>query len=159
HGQNSGFYRNAKADRAMEAARRETDAARRLAFYREVDRLLAADPPADFLWGADQFWGLSRKLTGVAVSSLGLFHFLPGPLGWRPVTDGATARGHSRAFSCSISPGCWPDRSVRCCSATWGRASSRSSIPTAATSRAGGALPGNPRPGFRPTTWPSTATK
>ena len=87
HGQNSGFYRNAKADRAMEAARRETDAARRLAFYREVDRLLAADPPADFLWGADQFWGLSRKLTGVAVSSLGLFHFLPGPLGWRPVTD------------------------------------------------------------------------
>jgi len=87
HGQNSGFYRNASADRAMEAARRETDAARRLALYREVDRLLAADPPADFLWGADQFWGLSRKLTGVAVSSLGLFHFLPGPLGWRPVTD------------------------------------------------------------------------
>jgi peptide/nickel transport system substrate-binding protein len=87
HGQNAGFYRNAQADHAMEAARREMDAARRLALYREVDRLLAADPPADFLWGADQYWGMSRRVTGVAVSSLGLFHFLPGPLGWKPATD------------------------------------------------------------------------
>jgi len=87
HGQNSGFYRNAQADRAMDAARREMDADRRLALYREVDRLFAADPPADFLWGADQYWGVSRKVTGVAVSPLGLFHFLPGPLGWKPATD------------------------------------------------------------------------
>jgi len=86
-GQNAGFYRNLEADRSMEAARRETDAARRLTLYREVHRLLAADPPADFLWGADQYWGISRKVEGVSVSSLGLFHFLPGPLGWRPARD------------------------------------------------------------------------
>jgi peptide/nickel transport system substrate-binding protein len=86
-GQNSGFYRNPEADRAMEAARREADPARRLLLYREVHRLLAADPPADFLWGADQYWGVSRKVEGVATSPLGLFHFLPGPLGWRPVKD------------------------------------------------------------------------
>ncbi|HMA18039.1 MAG TPA: ABC transporter substrate-binding protein, partial [Thermoanaerobaculia bacterium] len=86
-GQNYGSYRNPDADRAMEAARRETDPARRLDAYREVHRLLAADPPADFLWGADQYWGLSRKIEGATVSPLGLFHFLPGPLGWRPARD------------------------------------------------------------------------
>ncbi len=83
HGQNYGFYRNVEADRAMEAARRETDPARRLDLYRQVHRLFAADPPADFLWGADQYWGVSRKVEGVTISQLGLFHFLPGPLGWR----------------------------------------------------------------------------
>jgi peptide/nickel transport system substrate-binding protein len=86
-GQNYGFYRNREADRVMEAARRESDGARRLALYRQVHRLLAADPPGDFLWGADQYWGVSRKLEGVTISSLGLFHFLPGPLGWRPARD------------------------------------------------------------------------
>jgi peptide/nickel transport system substrate-binding protein len=84
NGLNSGFYRNPEADRVMEAARREMDDARRLELYRRVHRLLAADPPADFLWGADQYWGVSRRLEGVEVSPLGLFHFLPGPLGWRP---------------------------------------------------------------------------
>ena len=84
NGSNYGFYRNAQADRAMEAARREMDAGRRLELYRQIHRLLAADPPADFLWDADQYWGVSKSLAGVEVSPLGLFHFLPGPLGWKP---------------------------------------------------------------------------
>ena len=71
----------------MEAARRESDPARRLDLYRQVHRIVVANPPADYLWGADVYWGISRKIGGVTVSSLGLFHFLPGPLGWRPVTD------------------------------------------------------------------------
>ncbi len=83
-GQNSGFYRNPEADRVMEAAEREMDDARRLELYRQVHRLLAADPPADFLWSADQYWAVSKKLSGVETSPLGLFHFLPGPLAWRP---------------------------------------------------------------------------
>ena len=87
HGQNYGFYADKEADRVMEAARRESDPARRLELYREVHRIVAANPPADYLWGADVYWGISRKIGGVTVSSLGLFHFLPGPLGWRPVTD------------------------------------------------------------------------
>ncbi len=85
-GQNVGFYRNAAVDRALEGARREMDERRRLELYREVHRLLAADPPADFVWNAAQYWGLSNRLTGVEVSPLGLFHFHPGPLGWRPIT-------------------------------------------------------------------------
>jgi ABC-type transport system substrate-binding protein len=83
-GLNGGFYVNAEADRAMEAAQRELDDGKRLALYREVHRLLAANPPADFLWSADQYWAVSKAVEGVEVSPLGLFHFLPGPFGWRP---------------------------------------------------------------------------
>jgi len=82
-GQNCGFYSNAEADRAMEAAQREFDETRRLDLYRQIHRLLAADPPADFLWTTDQYFGLSKRLEGVEVSPLGLFHFLPGPFAWR----------------------------------------------------------------------------
>jgi peptide/nickel transport system substrate-binding protein len=82
-GQNNGFYRNAQADRLMEAAQSELDDGRRIELYRQIHRLLAADPPADFLWTVGQYWGISRRLAGVEVSPLGLFHFLPGPLGWR----------------------------------------------------------------------------
>ena len=85
NGQNMGSYRNAEADREMEAARREMDAAKRLEHYRQVHRILAADPPADFLWTVGQYWGLSKNLAGVELSPLGLFHFLPGPLGWKPI--------------------------------------------------------------------------
>ncbi len=83
-GGNSGFYANSAADRVMEAAQRELDDGKRLALYREVHRLLAADPPADFLWSAEQFWAVSKSVEGVEVSPMGLFHFVPGPLGWRP---------------------------------------------------------------------------
>ncbi len=88
-GQNLGFYGNAEADRAMQAARREVDPSRRLELYRQVHRILAAEPPADFLWGVDQTWGIAKRVEGVTVSPLGLFHFLPGPLGWRPAPAAA----------------------------------------------------------------------
>ncbi len=91
-GANVGCYQNPEADRAMDAARKEVDPAKRLAAYREVNRLLAADPPADFLWGVDQFWAVSKRIDGVQVSPLGLFHFLPGPLGWHLATSSAPAR-------------------------------------------------------------------
>ena len=88
-GPNVGFYKNAEADRVMEAARRELDSAKRIELYRQIHRLLAADPPADFLWGVDQYWAISKRVEGVEVSPLGLFHFLPGPLGWHPAPAAA----------------------------------------------------------------------
>ena len=83
-GLNVGSYANAEADAAMEAAQREFDDAKRLELYRKIHRLLAADPPADFLFTTDQYFGISKRLEGVEVSPIGLFHFLPGPFGWRP---------------------------------------------------------------------------
>ncbi len=88
-GQNTGFYANAEADRVMEQAQLETDPEKRLELYRQVHRLFAEDPPADFLWGADQYWGVSKRVEGVEISPIGLFHFLPGPLGWRPAPAAA----------------------------------------------------------------------
>ena len=49
-------------------ATRDRTARKRLELYRQIHRLLAADPPADFLWGADQYWGISRQVEGVEVS-------------------------------------------------------------------------------------------
>lgn len=87
NGQNVGFYRNHEADLLMEAAQREMENGKRLELYRQVHRVLAGDPPADFLWSSAQYWGISKSVTGVATSpSFGLFHFLPGPLAWRPVS-------------------------------------------------------------------------
>ncbi|HEY7575145.1 MAG TPA: ABC transporter substrate-binding protein [Thermoanaerobaculia bacterium] len=86
-GQNYGFYKNAEADRAMEALRREMDLEKRLEGYHLVHRLLAADPPADFFWTAGQYWAISKRIDGVEVSPMGLFHFLPGPFGWRPAAE------------------------------------------------------------------------
>src|SRR5262249_11623529 len=83
-GSNQGFYADAEADRLMEAAQRELDQGKRLALYREIHRRLAANPPADFLWSAEQYWGVSKQIEGVELSPLGLFRFLPGPLGLRP---------------------------------------------------------------------------
>jgi peptide/nickel transport system substrate-binding protein len=85
-GSNTGFYRNLEADRLMDAGTREMDEGKRLEIYHRLHRLMAADPPADFLWGADQYFGISRRLQGVETSPGGLFHFLPGPLAWRPAS-------------------------------------------------------------------------
>ena len=62
-GQNVGFYSNPEADRLMEAARLELDQAKRIELYRQIHRLLAADQPADFLWGADQYWASRNAST------------------------------------------------------------------------------------------------
>jgi len=91
-GANIGFYKNAEADRAMESARREVDGLKRVEAYRQIHRILAADPPADFLFGADQYWAISKRLEGVQITPMGLFHFLPGPLGWRPAPVQAAGR-------------------------------------------------------------------
>ncbi len=88
-GQNTGFYSNPEADRVMEAAQRELDPKKRLELYRQVARLFAEDPPADFMWSADQYWAMSRRVADVEVTPLGLFHFLQGPLGWRPALAAA----------------------------------------------------------------------
>jgi peptide/nickel transport system substrate-binding protein len=87
NGENFGSYRNGEVDRAIEAAQREMEDGKRLEMYRQVHRLLVADPPADFLWSTDQYWGISKQLAGVQTSQyFGLFHFLPGPLAWVPAT-------------------------------------------------------------------------
>ena len=89
NGENTGFYKNPEADRLLEAARVELDPARRLVLFRQIARKLAEDQPADFLWGANQNWAIAKRVDDVKISPIGLFHFLPGPLGWRPAPAAA----------------------------------------------------------------------
>ena len=84
NGENTGFYKNPEADRLLEAERVELDPSRRLELCQKIARLLAEDQPADFLWGANQNWAIAKRVDDVKISPIGLFHFLPGPLGWRP---------------------------------------------------------------------------
>jgi hypothetical protein len=52
------------------------DPAKRLELYREVHRIFSrGNPPADFLWGADQYWAVAKRVENVEVSPMGLFHF------------------------------------------------------------------------------------
>ncbi len=85
-GENVGFYKDPEADRLMEAARTELDPATRLELYRRVALRMAEDPPADFMFDANQYWAMAKRVEDVAISPIGLFHFLPGPLGWRPAS-------------------------------------------------------------------------
>jgi peptide/nickel transport system substrate-binding protein len=96
-GENAGSYSNPEVDQLLETAQRELDRGRRLDLYRQIHRILARDQPADFLWGADQYWGISKRIEGVTISPMGLFHFLPGPIGWRPAMREAEASASPQA--------------------------------------------------------------
>jgi len=88
-GLNSGYYRNAEADRLMDAAREERDEAKRIAIYHRLHRIFRDDAPAIFVANATKKYGLRRRLEGVATSPLGLFAIWPGPLDWRAAAPGA----------------------------------------------------------------------
>ncbi len=81
NGQNVGFYKNAEADAVMETARRELSTEKRVELYRRIQRVLAADPPADFLWNVSQYWGMASRLDGVESLPSASFTSSPGP--WR----------------------------------------------------------------------------
>jgi len=88
-GLNSGFYRNAEADRLMEQARGERDDHRRLAIYRQLHRIFRDDAPALFVTNASLKYLFSRRTRGLATSPVGLFGIWPGPLAWWEETPAA----------------------------------------------------------------------
>jgi ABC-type transport system substrate-binding protein len=55
--------------------------ARRL--YAELLRIIHEDEPVTFLHTVKTRWGLSKKLTNVRTSPIGLFLFWPGGSAWR----------------------------------------------------------------------------
>jgi peptide/nickel transport system substrate-binding protein len=80
---NSGYYKNAEADRLMDAARTEMDEGKRLALFHRLHRIFRDDAPAIFVVNSTKKYGLRRDLEGVEGSPLGLFAIWPGPIGWR----------------------------------------------------------------------------
>ena len=82
-GLNSGYYKNAKADRLMDQARTEMDEARRMALYHRLHRIFRDDAPAIFVVNSTKKYALRRRLEDVETSPLGPFAIWPGAVGWR----------------------------------------------------------------------------
>ncbi|HTO75954.1 MAG TPA: ABC transporter substrate-binding protein [Thermoanaerobaculia bacterium] len=82
-GLNSGYYKNAEADRLMDQARTEMDESKRISLYHRLHRIFRDDAPAIFVVNSTKKYALRRRLEGVESSPLGLFAIWPGPVGWR----------------------------------------------------------------------------
>ncbi|MFP5245592.1 MAG: ABC transporter substrate-binding protein, partial [Thermoanaerobaculia bacterium] len=77
-------YRSAAADSLMERARQELDLPRRAELYRQLHAQFAADQP--YLWTIQVAtkWAVRNRVQNVEVGKgFGLFHWYPGPRGWR----------------------------------------------------------------------------
>ena len=128
----------------MEAARREMDDGKRLELYRQISPAARGGSAGGLPLGRGPVLGrlqadrpASRSRRSVSSTSCPARS-----AGGRPPRrdkardDGGAAR---RASSSSTCRGCSRAPSARCCSGTWARASSRSSIPRRGTSPAAGA--------------------
>ena len=75
-GFNRGFFADARVDALLDAASVETDPARRIGLYREVQRVLADQVPYISLWTKTNFTVAQRSITGVHLSPFADFFFL-----------------------------------------------------------------------------------
>ncbi|MCL1949303.1 MAG: glutathione ABC transporter substrate-binding protein [Turicibacter sp.] len=76
-GGNRAFYNNPEVDRLLELARAESDEARRLAYYHEIQEIIVHDAPWAFLYVGEAVIGMNANLRG----------FQPNPNGHHRVTD------------------------------------------------------------------------
>ena len=83
HGYNFVYYQNPEADKLIEAAHREVDHAKRVALYRQLHALLAADQPYTWTVQVSVKWAISKRVHGVKESKgWGFFNWVPGTLDW-----------------------------------------------------------------------------
>ncbi len=82
-GWNTVGYSNPKADALMDRLRTTFDRAEARRLYSELLRIIHEDEPATFLHNVKTRWGISKRLTNVRTSPIGLFLFWPGGSAWR----------------------------------------------------------------------------
>lgn len=68
---NSGSYSNKEVDRLLELARTTSDREERKKYYAEFQRVLAEDPPYNFICYLDAIFGVNKNVTGVKPKVLG----------------------------------------------------------------------------------------
>jgi peptide/nickel transport system substrate-binding protein len=81
-GANSGFYKDADADRLMEQAREEFDPGKRRELYHALHRVLRNDPPDIFICSNAVRWAVADRIGGLVTTPLGLYHFWPDSAAW-----------------------------------------------------------------------------
>jgi peptide/nickel transport system substrate-binding protein len=75
-GANRGFYSNARVDRLIDEARRETDQAARKRLYFEVQEALANDEPYINLWYFDNVLVHDKRVRNLSLNPSGNYDFL-----------------------------------------------------------------------------------
>jgi peptide/nickel transport system substrate-binding protein len=75
-GANRGFYSNARVDRLIDEARRETDQAARKRLYFEVQEALANDEPYINLWYFDNVLVHNKRVRNLSLNPSGNYDFL-----------------------------------------------------------------------------------
>ena len=94
-GQNFVYYSNPQADALIDAGRVELDHAKRIAIYRQLSEILAADQPYTWVIQASSKWAISKRVKGVREArGFGLFLWYPGEFDWWIPKD---QRIHDRA--------------------------------------------------------------
>lgn len=68
---NLGAYRNSEVDRLLELARTTPDREQRKKYYAEFQKVLAEDPPYNFICYLDALYGVNKKVTGIKTKVLG----------------------------------------------------------------------------------------
>ncbi len=81
-GRNRGKYANSEVDRLFVEARGEFDPDRRMALYRQIDKIVYDDAPYTFIADAPTLWAFNRRLRGIQFSPRGPYLFHPGVLDW-----------------------------------------------------------------------------
>jgi peptide/nickel transport system substrate-binding protein len=83
NGWNTSGYSDTKADALMDRLRTTFDRAEARRLYAELLRIIHEDEPVTFLHNVKTRWGLSKRLSDVRTSPIGLFLFWPGGSAWR----------------------------------------------------------------------------
>lgn len=68
---NLGAYKNAEVDRFLELARTTSDQKERQKYYGESQKLLAEDPPYNFICYLDALYGVNKNVKGIKPRTLG----------------------------------------------------------------------------------------
>ena len=71
-GLNIALYANKKADQILEESRRISDLEERAAKYAELQRIIASDLPAVFLYSQLYLYALPENINGVEISKISL---------------------------------------------------------------------------------------
>jgi peptide/nickel transport system substrate-binding protein len=75
-GANRSYYSNPEVDRLIDAARQESDQAKRKVFYDDIQRILARDLPYINLWYLDNVLVHSPRVRNLSMNPSGNYDFL-----------------------------------------------------------------------------------
>lgn len=81
-GRNYGGYSNPRVDELFRLATHEFDESKRIAYFREIQKLIYEDQSDLFIWNDPTTYVVSNKIRGIELSPRGIFGFYPSYYKW-----------------------------------------------------------------------------